>query len=435
LQGQETFRLSVREMDRLKILHEVLTGKLNKTQAAKRLGLSRRQVIRIYKRIKRKGDRAIIHGLRGKPSNRKLDSELICQAKAWIESQLKDFGPTFVQEKLQEEHGIKLSITVTRRIMIEEGFWKPHKRKPKHRYCRERKECFGEMVQLDGSHHDWFSGRAPKCVLLLFIDDATSRILHGEFVPTEDTFHLMRATTIYLKAWGRPVTFYVDRDSIFKTTREPSIEEQLKDAQPLTQFARAMEELNIKLIFAYSPQAKGRVERSFRTHQDRLVNELTLRGICTIEKANVFLWTKYIPAHNKKFAVPAANPADAHRPLLADQQLTGIFSFQTQRTLLNDFTLRFNNFYYQILPTEGVLLKPKDKITVELRLDHTLHLRLKNRYLKFKEVPKPKQDIPVEIIAKPRKSSTPPKDAPWRKFQLWKDFWRERKLRRSGTSL
>ncbi|MCI0617850.1 hypothetical protein L0244_33175, partial [bacterium] len=238
----------------------------------------------------------------------------------------------------------------------------------------------------------------------------------GEFVSSEDTVSLMRATKVYLKSYGRPVGFYVDRDSIYKTNRQATLEEELKDQQPLTQFARVMEELNIRLTFAYSPQAKGRVERSFRTHQERLVNELTLQDISDIEKANNFLWTRYIPAHNKKFSVAPLNPADAHRRMLRSQNLDQILSFRFERTLLNDFTLRFENSFYQILPTNGSSPKPKDKVFFEIRLDKSIHLRFKNRYLRFKKIlkAKPLPDLPKQR----RKPPVPAKNHPWRNFRI-----------------
>jgi hypothetical protein len=210
------------------------------------------------------------------------------------------------------------------------------------------------LVQLDGSDHDWFEGRAPRCVLLLFIDDATSRILYAEFIPVEDTLNLLRVTRSYLLRHGRPASFYVDKDSIYKINRQATVEEQLRDEQPLTQFTRAMKELDIEVIAAHSPQAKGRVERSFKTHQDRLVKELRLREISTPHEANAFLWKTYIPEHNARFAVEPASPANAHRSLLKSHRLDEILSVRSERTLLNDFTLRFQNQFFQILPEQSI---------------------------------------------------------------------------------
>jgi len=244
-------------------------------------------------------------------------------------------------------------------------------------------------VQLDGSDHAWFERRGPRCVLLLYIDDATSRLLDGEFVDVEDTLTLLRTTTTYLTRYGRPVAFYVDKDSISKVNRQPTIEEPLRDSEPLTQFTRAMRELGIEVIPAHSPQAKGRVERSFDTHQDRLVKELRLAGLSTMEAANRFLHEHYLTAHNARFAVEPANPTDAHRPLLKAHDLDAILSIQTTRTIERDFTLRLRNRFFQLLPQQPVRVRPGETVLIEQRLDGTIHLRSKGRYLTFTPIAKP----------------------------------------------
>ena len=426
----------MRDVDRLKVIYEVLEGKLKKRVACKQLGLSRRQVIRLCKRVKAEGAGGIIHRLRGKASNHRLAKGLMDKATELVKKEYPGFGPTFANEKLREEHGIVLGVNTLREAMILEGLWMAKSRKARHRCYRERRACVGELVQLDGSFHRWFGDGTEKCVLLIYIDDATSRILYGEFVPSEDTLNLMRTTRIYLKCYGRPVALYVDKDSIFRINRQPTIEEQLRDSQPMTQFARAMQELNIEIIFANSPQAKGRVERGFRTHQDRLVKELSLKGIRTIPKANEFLWTTYIPKHNARFTVKAANATDAHRPLLKNHHLEEILSLRTQRTLLNDLTLRFNNYFLQVLPDRKTTVRRKDKVLVEVRLDNSIHLRFKDTYLDFKAIAKPpaiSQQTPT--ISKPRKPPVPTKDHPWRHFKLPREVFSRLNAVKAGGEL
>jgi hypothetical protein len=245
----------------------------------------------------------------------------------------------------------------------------------------------GELVQLDGSDHLWFENRAPRCWLIAYIDDATSQILYAQFADAEDTITLMRTTQSYIHKNGRPLAFYVDKDSIYKTTRATTIDEELQDLHPITQYTRAMTELGIEVICAHSPQAKGRIERLFNTLQDRLVKELRLQNISTKVAANQFLWTTYIPQHNAQFAVPPANTTNAHRPLLKEHCLPEILSLRSERTLANDFTLRFQNHYFQLFPDQG--LRPSLRISIEVRLDGSTHLRYKDLYLRYKAIPKP----------------------------------------------
>ena len=384
MQKEGLVHFSMSEIDRLKVIDAVLKGNLNKCQAAEQLSLCRRQVIRLCQRVECEGNRGIIHRLRGQPSNHRLQPRLLDEALELIKAKYRDFGPTFAGEKLMKVHGIYLSTYALRQGMIKVGIWRPRKQKAKHRSWRERRACVGMLIQLDGSDHDWFEGRGPRCVLLIYIDDATSRILYGEFVRVEDTLTLMRTTKTYLLRYGRPGAFYVDKDSIYKVNRQPSIEEQLRGADPVTQFTRAMEELGITVISANSPQAKGRAERGFGTHQDRLVKELRLADISTIEEANPFLWEIYIPDHNERCAVEPANRTDAHRPLLKFHRLEEILSLRIDRSVFNDFTVRFNNQFFQVLPDQPVRVRPKNRLQVEIRLDGSRHLRFKGRYLNFK---------------------------------------------------
>ncbi len=382
----EVLPMSNREIDRLRIIDKVLTHHLSWRQAAEELSLSKRHIGRLCCRFRQEGPPGLIHGLRGKPSNHHLDPGVLDKALDIIKGRYHDFGPSFANEKLLKLHKIKMSTPTLRKGMIQAGLWTPRKAKPKHRAWRQRRPRIGMLIQLDGSIHDWFEGRGQKCVLVIFIDDATSRILSGQFVSSEDTLNLMHAAKAYLLAHGRPLGFYVDKDSIYFINRQATIEEDLRDLHPLTQFTRAMQELGVEMIPAHSPQAKGRVERSFRTHQDRLVKELRLAGISTIEQANKFLQEVYIPEHNANYAVSPQEQANAHRPLLPTHKLEEILSLRTERTLSQDFCLRFQNRFFQVLPDQTLTVRPKDKIWVEIRLDGSFHLRFKDHYLNFKEL-------------------------------------------------
>jgi hypothetical protein len=413
---QERLELTMKEIDRLRVIHKVIDGDLKAREAGSQLGLSVRQVRRLKKKVTR-SNHGIIHGLRGRPSNHLLDPELVKRAVELVKCKYSDFGPTFANEKLCQEEGIRISTNTLRKAMITAGLWKIRRQKITHRVYRERRACLGELVQLDGSDHRWFEKRANRCVLLNFIDDATSKILHAEFVQAEDTLTLLAATRRYLVKRGRPIAFYVDRDSIYKVNREQTIEEQLRDLQPMTQFTRAMKELDIEVIAANSPQAKGRVERSFKTHQDRLVKELRLNGISTMEQANKFLSSKYIPANNRRFSVQPQNRTDAHRPLLPIHSLAKILSIRLDRTVRNDYTVRFNNLFMQILPAQKI--RPSQSVLVEIRLDGSIHLRFKQSYLQYKFIDKPVLALGRRLPEKMRKLQKKPKpdeNHPWRNF-------------------
>ena len=379
--------MSNKELDRLKVIHSVIKKHLTWDSAANQLDLSSRQIGRLCNRVRLEGNKGIIHRLRGKPSNHFLDPTIVSDAIAIIKDNYHDFRPTLANEKLLECHKIKISTFTLRNAMIKAGIWRAHKSHPKHRHWRPRRSCFGELVQLDGSDHPWFEGRGPRCALLLFIDDATSAIIHAEFVPVENTFFLLSAAKTYLLNNGRPTAFYVDKDSIYKINRQATIEEQLRDVQPISQFTRAMHELNINMIFAHSPQAKGRVERSFNTHQDRLVKELRLANISDIKNANIFLKTVYIPKHNAKFAVAPADNYNAHQPLLKSHNLDDILSVKIERTIANDYTVRLNNAFYQVLPDKNIHPRPKSKIIAQIRLDGSIHLFFKGAELSLKTLP------------------------------------------------
>lgn len=417
---KERLTMTTRELDRLKVIHQAIQHKLAWPQAAAQLALSTRQVGRLCARVRTEGHRGIVHRLRGRPSNHQLPSGLRTRALALVRRHYSDFGPTFAAEKLREHHHIVLSPWTLRQGMIRAGLWRPRRRKASHRAWRPRRACVGELIQLDGSDHAWFEDRGARCVLLIYIDDATSRILYGEFVAVEDTMTLLRTTTTYLQQQGRPVAFYVDKDSIYRVNRQATIEEQLQDTAPLTQFTRAMQELGITVIPAHSPQAKGRVERGFQTHQDRLVKELRLTGISERGAANDFLVSRYFPAHNARYAVEPANPTDAHRPLLKRHDLAAICSVQTLRTVDHDYTVRLQNRFFQLLPNQPVRLRPKDTVLIEQHLDGSMHLRSKGRYLAFTSIAKPPTHRPPVVVTtalttrRPSRPYQPSRTHPWK---------------------
>ena len=425
----EVLNMVMKDRDRLCVIRNTLARRFTQVEAAKTLGLSHRQVQRICAEVRRRGDRGILHGLRGQPSNNRLDPELLGQALSAMHDPLwHGFGPVFCHDKLDAFYGLVLSEGTVRRLMMLTNLWEPHRRGKRHRAWRARRDCVGMLIQLDGSEHDWFEGRGPKCALLVYIDDATSLILHAEFVKVEDTLNLMRSTRTYLLRHGRCVAFYVDKDSIYNVNRQATIDEELRDVHPITQFTRAMTELGIEVILAQSPQAKGRVERSFDTHQDRLVKELRLAGINTMEAGNAFLRDFYIDGHNAKYAVEPANGNDAHKPLQASHRLDQILSLRTERSIANDYTVRFRNRFFQLFEEQPVRIRPKDKIEIEIRLDGTTHLRAKGCYLRFKPIEK--RPYRPHLVAQPSRAkqyddprvmgrgSKPAKDHPWRRLFL-----------------
>lgn len=421
----EATNMSNRDIDRLRAIRDVIDGRRTQAQAGVLLKRSERQVRRLCAEVRRHGNRGILHGLKDQPSNNRIDDERLEHALSALHDPLwSGFRPTFAGEKLREYYGIKLGEGTVRKLMIISGAWTVRRRGATHRSWRPRRLCLGMLTQLDGSDHDWFEGRGPRCVLIIYIDDATSKILYGEFVKVEDTVTLMRTTRVYLRRWGRPIAFYVDKDSIYSVNRQASIDEDLRDENSTTQFTRAMGELGVDVICAHSPQAKGRVERGFLTHQDRLVKELRLRGLSTMEQANRYLWDDYIPAHNARCAVAPASSTDLHKPLLPSHDLDEILSLRVERTVHQDFVVRYKNRYFQLLRDQSVRVRPKDKLFVEMRLDGTMHLRLKGCSLKFKAIEKPSrkpQDTfrPELWVERPSQRPAPAVDHPWR--QAFKD--------------
>lgn len=335
--------MSQRELSRLEVIQPVCRKDLRQSQAADLLGLSLRQVKRLCRGYKEAGASALVSKRRGRPSNNRLPEQEIVKARGLLRANYYDFGPTLAHEKLCEAHGLRLSVESVRRMMIREGLWKPRRaRKAVIHQLRERRPRVGELIQIDGSPHDWFEGRAPRSTPLVMIDDATSRLMHMQFVGRETTFNYFEAVRAYIALHGKPMAFYSDKFSVFRVNIPNAL-----TGTGLTQFGRAMKELGIELICAHSPQAKGRVERANQTLQDRLVKELRLRAVCSIEEANAYL-PEFIRDFNSRFSVEPRSGEDAHRPLAADEDLDRVLALCERRVLSKNLTLSYDNVIYQI---------------------------------------------------------------------------------------
>jgi transposase len=336
--------MSNREITRLEVMQRLKDKRLKQKEAAWLLGISVRQVKRLWRAYRQKGAHGLVSTRRGKPSNNRLDTHVTQQALDLIKEKYEDFGPTLAHEKLTEVHGLQLSRESVRQIMIAERIWKPKRAKqPPTHQMRERRACFGELVQIDGSDHDWFEGRAPRCTLLVYIDDATGQLGELWFVPEETFFGYCEASRHYFERYGKPVAFYSDKHGIFRVNQP----RPLGTTSGLTQYGRAMQELDVEIICANTPQAKGRIERANQTLQDRLVKELRLRGISDMQTANAFL-PEFRQDYNRRFAITPRSNHNAHRPLLKSENLDIILTYQRTGTLSKNLTVQSKNVVYQI---------------------------------------------------------------------------------------
>ena len=337
--------LSMRELDRLKVIQAIVEIGLKPGRAAERLGLTVRQVERLVNRYRERGPSGVASGRRGRPGNRRLDEGLALRALTLIRERYADFGPTLAREKLEECHGIRLAKETVRRLMTDAGLWVPRAQRPPKLYQpRARRACLGELVQIDGSDHRWFEDRAPACTLLVYVDDATSRLMTLHFTQTESTFSYFEATRAYLERHGKPVAFYSDKASVFRSTAAG------KTGRSVTHFGRAMYGLNIDTFCANSSSAKGRVERAHLTLQDRLVKELRLRDICTVEAANAYA-PSFIAAYNARFAKPPRSTFDAHRPLRDDEDLDRLMTWRETRRVTKALTVQYDRVMYLLEDT------------------------------------------------------------------------------------
>src|SRR6266436_573179 len=381
----ERMAMSKEERDDLDWLKRAKDGSISQREAAKKMGVSDRWVRTLVKRMNQRGDAVVVHGLRGRPSNRKLPAKTQKQAmKILKQPDWHDFGPTFAAEQLAKRYQIQVGKETLRGWMMEAGLWKSKSRRLEQVHgWRPRRSAFGELVQWDTSEHDWLEGRGRVRYLVRMIDDATSWSW-GRFVERDATPHNMGVLWEYLEKNGRMVDVYTDRDSMFSVTpRSGESEPERMAADRLTQIGRGLRELGIGWIAAYSPQAKGRIERSFLTAQDRLVKQLRLAKITTLEAANEFLENEYWPEWNARFARPVENFPNQHRALTPHLELAAILCHVEQRVIGNDYTFSFAGRGYQIARAEAQAGMRHQRLRVELRLDGELKARYHGRYVEI----------------------------------------------------
>jgi uncharacterized glyoxalase superfamily protein PhnB len=409
--------MTEKELSRYDIIKNLIDDKINGTDASKQIGISVRHVKRLKLRVDKDGAEGLIHKGRGKESNRKLDPNIVKKAEKHLKEKYYDYGPTFASEKLDEVHDIKLGKETVRGIMTNMGLWQPKSRKQSKKWhvWRARKDNYGEMQQFDGSYHYWLEDRAEEMCLLLSVDDSTGKITHAKFDINESTIAVFKFWTEYFAKNGLPLSIYLDKFSTYKINHKNAADN--KDM--ITQFQRAMNQVGGKLITAHSPQAKGRVERMFETLQDRLVKELRLEGIATIEEANKFL-VEYIPKFNAKFAVAPNRRKNLHKALNKEikEKIPQIFSIQEQRKVNNDYTVMYKTKYFQLDQEQTTTVYKKDTVVVEEHLDGSIKINMKNKYLNYKVLPnRPKKEIDIKlpaITARKQPSYKPPIDHPWR---------------------
>jgi len=405
--------MSQKERVRLIVMQQVKDDELTLAEGCEVLGLSYRQTRRVWRRFRLQGDKGLVHRLRGKPGKRAIASGLKQRILARYEERYDDFGPTLAAEYLAAE-GMKVDHETLRRWRLATGKPRLRRRRQRHRQWRERKPCFGAMVQLDGSHHDWFEGRGPRCVLMVMIDDATNRVW-AQFFEEETTHASYDMVEAWARRYGLPQSLYVDRDSIYRCEGVGTIEEQLAGKAPQTQFARAMEQLGVELILANSPQAKGRVERQNGTLQDRLVKALRLEGISDKEKANEYLRKKFLPALNRKFEVQPASAADVHREV--PRELKQVLSWEAKRVVQRDWTVQHEGQWYQLDRRHETLALAGKSVTVRKLRDGTIQIEHQGRKLKWRKLSqRPKHAEKAAVEKKPLPEPTMPgKEHPWRR--------------------
>lgn len=408
-------RLSSKERGRLDILSKVKLGVLTLVKAAALLSVSYRQIRRVYKRYLAEGSEGLKHGLRDHVSNHRIDLERRARILDLYSSKYEDFGPTLAVEYLCEVDGETLSEETLRRWLIEAGVWHVRTRGSVHRKWRERREYWGELIQMDGSEHDWFEGRRAKASLMVMIDDATNWT-HAKFFESETTVAAMSVFEEYVGYYGLPLALYVDRDAIYKTTRDSTVDETLANQMPLTQFGRAMSELDVDLILANSSQAKGRVERRHQVFQDRLVKAMRLEKIGSLESANAFLERNFLDSMNNKFHVEARSPANVHRKLRREINLRHVLCYREERVVQNDWTVSWCNRFFQLDEAHHKLSLAKKAIEVNELLDGTIRLVYRGKELQWRELVER-----VPAINKKRPPTTPTKppykpaaNHPWR---------------------
>ena len=404
---EETVQMSVQELKRVHVIRQAMNKALRQREAGEVLGLTARQVRRLIQRVRAEGDAGLVHRSRGTPSNRRYRPALKARVLRLYAKHYRDFGPTLAAEKLAEQQGIMLSAETLRQWLRATGVTHFQRRKRPHRAWRARNAHVGELVQLDGSHHDWFEGRGPRCVLMAYIDDASSRVW-ARFYEYEGTIPAMDSFERYVRRYGVPHSVYTDKHTTYRALGEPTVAQQLAGEKPQSQFERALAELGVTVIHAHSPQAKGRVERLFKTLQDRLVKDLRLAGLATIEAANQFVET-WLPRYNRRFAVPPAQAADLHRPSPTARELDRMLCLKMTRVVRRDWTVAHHGQLFQIetqIHTQAVL--------VEDHLDGTMRITHRGQPLRYHAI----TARPVRVMAPtppavPQRPVKPKPTHPW----------------------
>jgi transposase len=434
--------MSQPELTRLEVIQRVKSKTFKQRQAAELLSISVRQVKRLCRAYQARGAAGLISKRRGRPSNNRLPEKTINKARQLLRTRYPDFGPTLATEKLALE-GVSLSVETVRQLLIGEGLWKAKRvRRVVIHQLRERRARLGELVQIDGSPHDWFEGRAPKCTLLVFVDDATSRLMYLQFVAAETTFNYFAGVRSYLTIFGKPLAFYSDKFGVFRVNMPNAL-----SGTGLTQFGRALKELEIELICAHSPQAKGRVERANQTLQDRLTKELRLRNLSSMAAANAFL-PDFIADYNQRFAVAPRSAESAHRPLTKGEDLERVLTLCERRTLSKNLTLSYNNVIYQIktkrprYTMRGAHVEVRERsngeITIEYKqrlLEYTIYSEQEQHQAKVIEA-KLLQPAAARAAARPKqKRELVPSSHPWKRFGVSKNSLQAKERRGELCSL
>ncbi|WP_244783061.1 ISNCY family transposase [Acinetobacter sp. F-1] len=392
--------MSDKEIQRLAVLQDVRDHRITQVRAAEILNLSTRQITRLLQKLNQDGVSGMTHASRGQPGHHRHDDLLKSQCLSIISEHLLGFGPTLAHEKLSSMFDLNIPVETVRRWMTANDLWIPRSKRLKRPYQpRYNRDCFGELIQIDGSHHDWFEGRAAKCCLLVFIDDATGKLQHLRFCESESTFDYMISTRLYIEQHGKPLAFYSDKHSVFRVNQSSK-----KDTK-ITQFGRVLSTLNIDIIFANSPQAKGRVERANRTLQDRLIKEMRLKGICSIEQANVWL-PCFIEQFNQKFAKMAFNPKNLHRPIMETaEELDDIFTWREPRRVTNSLTITYDKCVYLLENKEENQILMGKYIEFLEYPDGTVAIEYQGRKINYSIFDKLSQLNQREIVENKRLSS------------------------------
>lgn len=427
----DILNMSKKELSRAQVLRQLDEGRIKQRHAAEQLNLSVRQIKRLLSAYRRFGPQGLLSKKRGSPSHHQLDPQTKCVALELLQGRYADFGPTLAHEKLSVVHHLDLGRETVRGLMIQAGLWHPRRaHKPVIHPLRERRARLGELVQIDGSPFAWFEDRAPTCTLLVCIDDATGRLLALLFTQAESTFSYFEMSEHYFKSHGKPLAFYCDKLGVFRVNQPNDLA-----GSGLTQFTRAMDQLDIEVICANSPQAKGRVERANQTLQDRLPKEMRLRGISTLAEGNAYL-PEFIADFNARFAVAPRHPANAHRPLLPQDDLARILTVQATRILSKNLTLQYNNVIYQIQTPRPTYALRNAQVIVSENRQGEIAIEYKGKplcYTVFRQASRQAAVVSSKQIAlkldglsepaksaKSRKPYIPPPNHPWRRFRIRK---------------